>query len=517
MDGASKEETLLMNSIQEGSIIDTSDVQEMHNNANKEEEEVMLFDTSTHLRPISSTEVLASTVQVDSFIASSNNATSTTSATTEVPKTTTTNSSPMTTEAYYETPEVTPSKATVLEITTTTPTTTNSSHMTIETSGSPATDVVTTSDNESYCGPRGAQGWARAVTTCSRSTMCGAGGSCPNDMICYGGIICNIVIKEDQSDESDTSSSSAATLVSSPTSASTNAATTTSTTTTTSTATTFTSADSEPASTVSILNNRYYCGPDPFHDHNAWATALESCSSETACANDRPCPSGQICFGGIDCLFVTVAAKETTTTTPSIQAGTPASENIKHPTPSSSTETSATSSAQEDTTSSTSTATTRSTATTTASASDLIIDLVSTPQQKDGQTPQPLTSTNTYCGPDPQNNSDAWMAALANCSSQTACGSGLTPCPVGQFCYGNIDCSLKEMFIPAGISHDGTDKNAANGAEERTTTSSTSSKNTEQFVGDQEADIEENGFFCGPVDEGGAYFHIVFICQQLSK
>ncbi|KAL7548058.1 hypothetical protein ACHAWF_011344 [Thalassiosira exigua] len=327
-------------------------------------------------------------------------------------------------------------------------------------------------DGNGYCGPPGAEGWATALSTCSRSTMCGPGGACPDGRMCYGGIRCigGVVGAGASSLESATAAAAATT-----------AAMTTAATTTTTTVTTTESARSEETM-VEVLSGHFYCGPDPSTDHRAWTSAFESCGPETACSNANPCPFGQTCYGGIDCPSKQAAAA----------VGGAEGEGDAAPVGPASPEVEATSVA--------------ATASSVADSSpDAEPPSPQTPQdnelfpppQNNEQAPRPpAAETNMYCGPEPRMNGDAWMTALANCSPQTACGAD-KPCRSGQFCYANIDCATKDMFLPQEpqepeeLIQDVNEENSADDAE------------AGAEVAAPAADLEDATFFCGPVGDGG--------------
>mmetsp|Transcript_3962 Transcript_3962/g.8749 ORF Transcript_3962/g.8749 Transcript_3962/m.8749 type:complete len:839 (+) Transcript_3962:130-2646(+) len=346
---------------------------------------------------------------------------------------------------------------------------------------SPVLSVV---ENKSYCGPVGAQGWERAANMCSRSTMCDASGACPDGLVCYGGISCN-GINEALNPSTSTSTTS---------------------TTYTSTATTTSSSTQTSTSTIeSLSSTQFYCGPDPSKDHSAWATALEKCSPETSCV-DGICPDGQICYGGINCLAKPMATStsDTGSTYASIVSST-ASTVVNHVT-SDATEASTTQSAAE---ASTTVSTSENLSNTRSTGIIIMSDNAKSPEN-DEQTP-PIQK-NMYCGPDPRHNGDAWMTALANCSPQTACGTG-RPCGEGQFCYGEIDCSTKNSFVGNQAVIDGTvavddakasttttSTTAATSTPKTITTTTAAATSTTTTTTNQEV---VNTFFCGPNEEGG--------------
>ena len=231
------------------------------------------------------------------------------------------------------------------------------------------------------------------------------------------------------------------------------------------------------------MSGHFFCGPSYSDNDKAWSVAFEMCSEETSCSTDKPCPGDQICFGGIDCLVKTDNTEVVTTTAATTT---------------------------EQTTVVSTTQATVATASTTKSAIDMISDSSSdvavsdavVPPENSEQTP-PSQETNMYCGPDPTLDSNALMAAVQSCSEQTACSNGRT-CPIGQFCFGNIDCSMKNSYEQAaqhGIA-------AADDVPEEEiaiTTTTVPPKPKPVTPKEEEDNIledEENTFFCGPQVDG---------------
>ena len=339
-------------------------------------------------------------------------------------------------------------------------------------------------ESRNYCGPHGAsEGMTRRVTMCSQSILCGDDGSCPIGMICYGDIGCNGIIdtighqssyeeylQDTHSNEDDTLS-----INGTPNSSSMSTAEATATTITTPSPSETTSA---PKS-VEVLLSHFYCGPDPSIDHNAWMTAFEQYSSETACSDNQPCPDGQICFGGIECL----AKPE-----PIENAGSVATTETDQSPATTSVETTSISS------------TTEAPVTATPTVTD--------PTAAIEQEIQMPIETKSYCGPDPIVNGDAWMQARANCSPATACGHGHPLCPDNMFCYGQIDCLVKDSSYPVVLDGSAMSSDDVKVEEDDTitTTTSAASATTTETI-----NLEDNTFFCGPVSAGG-YFEASELC-----
>jgi len=238
---------------------------------------------------------------------------------------------------------------------------------------------------------------------------------------------------------------------------------------------------SEDNSVVAIMNEHFFCGPSYSVNDKAWSVALEMCSEETSCSNDKPCPGDQICFGGIDCLVKTDNTEVITTTAATTTEQTSVVSNTKA---------------------------TVATITTTKSAIDMISDSSSdvavsdvTPENSE-QTPPPQ-ETDMYCGPDPTLDGNAGIAAVQSCSQQTACSNGRT-CPEGMFCFGNIDCNMKDSYEQA-TQHGITAAEEIAEEEIAITTTTTVPPKPKPVIPKEEDNVledEDNTFFCGPEVDG---------------